>query len=204
MFQHTAARRRLRRQTGRQSRWRCFNTQPPEGGCLAYLGYFQNQRWFQHTAARRRLPLREDLQDRINRVSTHSRPKAAALREWLIGKDGIVSTHSRPKAAASRLPKSRQPKSVSTHSRPKAAAGKPLPSLDHTGVSTHSRPKAAAGVCSLPRSPQMCFNTQPPEGGCSPSRSPHPQRLSRLCFAKLRGKTVGRVWHSLGLLFPPR
>ncbi len=33
-------------------------------------------------------------------VSTHSRPKAAAGRAYLVGERGPVSTHSRPKAAA--------------------------------------------------------------------------------------------------------
>ena len=55
----------------------CFNTQPPEGGCLPkLLGAFKTE------------------------VSTHSRPKAAAPIS-VISKDSIaVSTHSRPKAAA--------------------------------------------------------------------------------------------------------
>ena len=103
MFQHTAARRRLRNQmqsmrlllcVSTHSRpkaaaslpinfsitSRCFNTQPPEGGCI----------------------LTVDLDGMPLKVSTHSRPKAAATT-----KDGKslfvkVSTHSRPKAAAMR------------------------------------------------------------------------------------------------------
>ena len=57
----------------------CFNTQPPEGGCLqkAWLFRLINLE-FQHTAARRRL-LQPDLVFwTIFDVSTHSRPKAAA------------------------------------------------------------------------------------------------------------------------------
>ena len=55
-FQHTAARRRLPRIARRLARCpRCFNTQPPEGGCPEDVA----------------LP-------NIVRVSTHSRPKAAA------------------------------------------------------------------------------------------------------------------------------
>ena len=77
----------------------CFNTQPPEGGCLPkLLGAFKTE------------------------VSTHSRPKAAAPIS-VISKDSIaVSTHSRPKAAANVYIAFYKHKRVSTHSRPKAAA----------------------------------------------------------------------------------
>ena len=56
-----------------------FNTQPPEGGCAT------------------------DLEEKykIDLVSTHSRPKAAALNTGVYKMRKIVSTHSRPKAAAS-------------------------------------------------------------------------------------------------------
>ena len=58
--------------------WRvsCFNTQPPEGG------------W----GSRLQLP-------RQDRVSTHSRPKAAGSADLKHDACVIVSTHSRPKAA---------------------------------------------------------------------------------------------------------
>ena len=55
-FQHTAARRRLRRFILSPCKPCCFNTQPPEGGCYSN-GFFIIQSFmFQHTAARRRLP----------------------------------------------------------------------------------------------------------------------------------------------------
>ena len=99
MFQHTAARRRLVKQTAkadkaiqvsthsrpkaaglgdRSSPWVRFgfNTQPPEGGWV--------------------LPF-ESWPKVI--VSTHSRPKAAGLVISLSGVPWLVSTHSRPKAA---------------------------------------------------------------------------------------------------------
>ena len=100
-------------------------------------------------------------------VSTHSRPKAAAV-QYCNGKGfSIVSTHSRPKAAADADTVEETDKAnVSTHSRPKAAAvdgerwsflnwfqhtaaRRRLPDVDKfkfnsTVVSTHSRPKAAA------------------------------------------------------------
>ena len=54
-----------------------------------------------------------------------------------------VSTHSRPKAAGKGLEPARYDVDVSTHSRPKAA-GRISPNLcPAASVSTHSRPKAA-------------------------------------------------------------
>ena len=203
-----------------------FNTQPPEGGCFTVGRAPCHTRVFQHTAARRRLrctifapstnqqvsthsrpkaaAASPAQRHRIAHVSTHSRPKAAAGTACQFDRRHGVSTHSRPKAAAGGLGDVIALKTVSTHSRPKAAAHRRATLHRGQPVSTHSRPKAAATLATIIARLGQRFNTQPPEGGCSPSRSPHPQRLSRLCFAKLRGKTVGRVWHSLGLLFPPR
>ena len=76
-FQHTAARRRLvYSNRAYQYHRACFNTQPPEGG------------WRKRTA-----------KHSTQRVSTHSRPKAAGKREGLAYLKTPVSTHSRPKAA---------------------------------------------------------------------------------------------------------
>ena len=56
-----------------------FNTQPPEGGCEYTTGAING----------------------IARpVSTHSRPKAAAINDFIANGKTLVSTHSRPKAAA--------------------------------------------------------------------------------------------------------
>ncbi|EGV37131.1 hypothetical protein l13_04430 [Neisseria weaveri ATCC 51223] len=55
-FQHTAARRRLIGNGAGFCCGNCFNTQPPEGGCIASPGY----QW-------------------PDSVSTHSRPKAAGI-----------------------------------------------------------------------------------------------------------------------------
>ena len=55
---------------------------------------------------------------------------------------------------------------VSTHSRPKAAARPPEPAwprrakFQHTAARRRLRLRHAKRVCML------CFNTQPPEGGC--------------------------------------
>ncbi len=123
-------------------------------------------------------------------VSTHSRPKAAVLFEFLKILAASVSTHSRPKAAVNIKHYSSACNIVSTHSRPKAAvfalpvALFRLISFQHTAarrrlyirlqilkaaesVSTHSRPKAAV-LHGLPVSGILQrFNTQPPEGGCA-------------------------------------
>ena len=56
-FQLTAARRRLRRRHRYPGGTRCFNSQPPEGGCPTHRHNYHG-----------------------NSVSTHSRPKAAASR----------------------------------------------------------------------------------------------------------------------------
>ena len=122
LFQHTAARRRLRRFILSPCKPYCFNTQPPEGGCNSCLyetsqfGSFNTQppeggcshirqdtnmgREFQHTAARRRLLAYPSRYQYGARVSTHSRPKAAASSKAMAILRQMVSTHSRPKAAA--------------------------------------------------------------------------------------------------------
>ena len=151
----------------------CFNTQPPEGGCV--LGYA--------------------LLDKLAQVSTHSRPKAAACCRSLLQRPLNVSTHSRPKAAAGggltkstitnlfqhtaarrRLPDRRNRPAryarVSTHSRPKAAASCSVRVAAIKLVSTHSRPKAAASASVYSSPFSFCFNTQPPEGGCNGNGKP--------------------------------
>ena len=76
-----------------------------------------------------------------------------------------VSTHSRPKAAGSYEDAFNSAIEVSTHSRPKAAGF--CSRCSDTGylVSTHSRPKAAGMKSVVLRICHTCFNTQPPEGG---------------------------------------
>ena len=57
---------------------------------------------------------------------------------------------------------------VSTHSRPKAAEELQDELERKDKVSTHSRPKAAVPRYRLGKPSILCFNTQPPEGGCPP------------------------------------
>ena len=55
-----------------------FNTQPPEGGWTFSATWIFAVVSFQHTAARRRLGYITDVTQYLAKVSTHSRPKAAA------------------------------------------------------------------------------------------------------------------------------
>ena len=71
LFQHTAARRRLLPPSGGGKVKKCFNTQPPEGGCH-YVG----------------LIIRSDT------VSTHSRPKAAVGSLLVVGQAWAPFQHT--------------------------------------------------------------------------------------------------------------
>ena len=127
----------------------CFNTQPPEGGCLQFQMLTMTRPG----------------------VSTHSHPKAAAiipLSSQTV--QLLVSTHSHPKAAAI-LPASF---SISTTGFQHTATRRRLPPQNHPQIlnrgfqhtatrrrlpkTTFSSRKSGAG-----------FNTQPPEGGCPES-----------------------------------
>ena len=99
LFQLAAARRRL--------------ADKPATSCIAFS--------FQLTAARRRLGIADFPFSTADKVSTHSRPKAAGRRVDNRKVLTKVSTHSRPKAAGCRQLFTRRPPVVSTHSRPKAA-----------------------------------------------------------------------------------
>ena len=105
----------------------------------------ENITGFQHTAARRRLQELADWYNKDLSVSTHSRPKAAALVGLQVLNRLLKFQHT---AARRRLRNQCGLDIigmwVSTHSRPKAAAEKVFASNAKQGVSTHSRPKAAA------------------------------------------------------------
>ena len=147
-----------------------FNTQPPEGGCVAWQQYaaaigvsthsrpkaaaryrrhLPREMWFQHTAARRRLRTALDFFHAGLGVSIHSRPKAAAAGQRYFTPSQIVSTHSRPKAAALR-----------------ASAARCAGLFQHTAA---RRRLPHAGVCG--DAAPAGFNTQPPEGGCSKEKT---------------------------------
>ena len=143
---------------------------------------------FQLTAARRRLRFDKPKKDDPKTVSTHSRSKAAAIKNFCLAANTFVSTHSRSKAAASghssfitsgefqltaarrRLQKlidwALDTVIVSTHSRSKAAAVCKAGITIRKKVSTHSRSKAAALALFARFWFRLCFNSQPLEGGC--------------------------------------
>ena len=152
----------------------CFNTQPPEGG------------WDEKETA---FP-----QDR---VSTHSRPKAAGPTAIFCFKFFIVSTHSRPKAAGFTFIGRRYNNTQFQHTAARrrldvhislSKMNKRFNTQPPEGgwvcfrprgfvrvVSTHSRPKAAGHSGFCPNLVRLCFNTQPPEGGWMGSKSKHEQ-----------------------------
>ena len=170
-FQHTAARRRLD---------------------LMYDGYNEN-RMFQHTAARRRLELITAIASSDTIVSTHSRPKAAGLFLPIPQQLSLVSTHSRPKAAG-HADRQHVQKLLFQHTAARRRLGFvtytgysvglfqhtaarrrldkiPSSAFSATSVSTHSRPKAAGPARHWLRAGVYRFNTQPPEGGWTPTNS---------------------------------
>ena len=119
---------------------KCFNTQPPEGGWVVIDGRMS-----------------------IYEVSTHSRPKAAAVQNQYALVELIVSTHSRPKAAVNQGGFSGV-YFVFQHTAARRRLIRRLAANPAHLVSTHSRPKAAVGGMAGAAA-QAGFNTQPPEGG---------------------------------------
>ena len=84
LFQLTAARRRLLPSIRVPTQRRCFNSQPPEGGCVISAALMRISHQFQLTAARRRLHSVIVEDDPARPVSTHSRSKAAAFQRRVI------------------------------------------------------------------------------------------------------------------------
>ena len=147
---------------------------------------------FQHAAARRRLANSYDVDVRILRVSTRSRPKAAGIAKT----DSLPSSLFQHAAARRRLDDVdvaviAQIK-VSTRSRPKAA-GLYYCYIEYSKVvSTRSRPKAAGLVPWLHRSQPSGFNTQPPEGGWGQLRL-HSHCSSKFQHAAARRRLAVRL-----------
>ena len=146
-FQHTAARRRLG----------AVNHQP------------LHRQKFQHTAARRRLDGPPCGFGNYQRVSTHSRPKAAGFGAGEAYRSSLVSTHSRPKAAGHSITVEALPDDVSTHSRPKAAGFWRWQTIPAHHLFQHTAARRRLGaLAAASRSASFSFNTQPPEGGWAP------------------------------------
>ena len=122
-----------------------FNTQPPEGGCWVRWHNGHIIRPFQHTATRRWLPKAQSLGIKLIYVSTHSHPKVAANG---IKKRSKKCTKFQHTATRRWL--------QLTHDY----------LISSIVVSTHSHPKVAAAYPWVKYLLLVCFNTQPPEGGC--------------------------------------
>ena len=166
MFQHTAARRRLRklsRSRGRLSGFQhtaarrrlplsslsvsatcaCFNTQPPEGGCAVPTLISQLLREFQHTAARRRLQLaNKSAHECVPFQHTAARRRLLQSRTK-VGKNGSFNTQPPEGGCVSGL------------------------KLQMPGKRFNTQPPEGGchALSVRPLTPQG-FNTQPPEGGC--------------------------------------
>ena len=187
-FQHTATRRWLHGECGWHADWWCFNTQPPEGGCLDEAKLSWNLYWFQHTATRRWLLVYLYLMYFTHTVSTHSHPKVAAFSFALGFTWWLVSTHSHPKVAAKSYCRILDGDKVSTHSHPKVAAClvyllhhyklfqhtatrrwllKATATLLNTSTFQHTATRRWLPVIFPIYTSPKGFNTQPPEGGCA-------------------------------------
>ena len=150
-------------------RRRGFNTQPPEGGCLKRLMNKRKELVFQHTAARRRL---------------HSCGSILLVNSWRFNtqppEGGCIATNTNlpicnsfntqpPEGGCIHAGRVRILSLTFQHTAARRRLqGKQIAQSSGRAVSTHSRPKAAASLCCNTQRITKCFNTQPPEGGCSP------------------------------------
>ena len=151
----------------------CFNTQPPEGGCVWFTACGAFNCTFQHTATRRWLQATPKAGFCPIRVSTHSHPKVAApyqtpflspgwfqhtaTRRWLRGSPFICayynSFNTQPPegGCVPGLSIGNVVYGVSTHSHPKVAAFVYIGNKRRVYVSTHSHPKVAASSRAVAR-----------------------------------------------------
>ena len=124
-----------------------FNTQPPEGGCPPSAGNHGPRSSFQHTAARRRLPAaRMEVPTEHLFQHTAARRRLPGAGRWV-----RLSKMFQHTAARRRLP-------------PAAFPLRPPREFQHTAARRRLRVPADGGRAG------GCFNTQPPEGGCSSAR----------------------------------
>ena len=135
---------------------------------------------FQHTATRRWLPIGMQLITPANRGFNTQPPEGGCMREPRIKTRYVSFQHT---ATRRWLPIILRYDvvsfSVSTHSHPKVAALYTnlsiyiLTMFQHTATRRWLRSAATLGIRGV-----GCFNTQPPEGGCSPHKKA--RKISRL------------------------
>ena len=156
------------RKIGRQSFKTCFNTQPPEGGLL-HTGHRVGHGLFQHTATRRWLGITQSILINIICFNTQPPEGGCSYRpSWIFLL--VVSTHSHPKVAGVYVEEMcRNTWFQHTATRrwlPDCANGyRHTMRFQHTATRRWLLPRPAI------RRSLLCFNTQPPEGGCSSSSS---------------------------------
>ena len=124
---------------------RSFNTQPPEGGCLVDSFILLANCLFQHTAARRRLLAFQSAQTLVYSVSTHSRPKAAATPPKYFLSDRAHGFNTQPPEGGCLCAQPAQITAACFNTQP------PEGGCQENGANLWAA---------------SCFNTQPPEGGC--------------------------------------
>ena len=147
LFQHTAARRRLL----------VFNTP------------IATKHRFQYTAARRRLRHKTAPVADTGKVSTHSRPKAAAPAAMRFLRLALSFNTQPPEGGCLWLGGCGERRELFQHTAARRRLrAQPSSSILASVVSTHSRPKAAAPISGAAWHRGGSFNTQPPEGGCQP------------------------------------
>ena len=101
LFHHTAARRRLHPKGGAKSTKKLFQHTAARRRLPTASETVANDREFQHTAARRRLRLKAlPYIMRVNGFNTQPPEGGCAASVWIAYRKYKVSTHSRPKAAA--------------------------------------------------------------------------------------------------------
>ena len=140
------------------------HSHPKVAACLVYL--LHHYKLFQHTATRRWLQLI------VSSPVPYLRFQHTATRRWLLALKDLTwkfrSFNTQPPEGGCEIkPIARNRCEVSTHSHPKVAATKLAIEKLLSKVSTHSHPKVAANFCDVFYQFYFCFNTQPPEGGCS-------------------------------------
>ena len=150
LFQHTAARRRLRVWGQKLHRgFECFNTQPHEGGCEVECLMRRVLEEFQHTAARRRL-LNQAEAPSCAMMFQHTAARRRLRQVVILPYHSFLFQHTAARRRLLTVCKRRAPMfSVFQHT----AARRRLPDgseglVNSHIVSTHSRTKAAAtGNC---------------------------------------------------------
>ncbi len=163
-FQHTAARRRLGRLWEILVRNCCFNTQPPEGGWAERKVEAVKAERFQHTAARRRLGQVEA----VGQVQILFQHTAARRRlEKAFGKyhsNECFNTQP-PEGGWPGRPRGRRDTGAFQHTAARRRLGLKEADKRIEDLFQHTAARRRLGVYQFDQAFELCFNTQPPEGG---------------------------------------